>query len=56
MKFIHACIAVASAAVPVDTDIPDRDAAYLRPSFGRWQDGSGSIAGGTVVASLTAAF
>ncbi len=40
----------------VDTDISNRDAAYLRPSFSRGQDGSGSIAGGTVVASLTAAF
>lgn len=40
----------------VDTDISDRDAAYLRPSFSKGQDGTGNIAGGTVVASLTAAF
>ncbi|MBY0302553.1 MULTISPECIES: TorF family putative porin [Sphingomonas] len=40
----------------VGTDIPDRDAAYLRPSFSRGQDGTGNIAGGAVVASLTAAF
>lgn len=40
----------------VDTDISNRDAAYLRPSFSKGQDGTGSIAGGTVVASLTAAF
>lgn len=40
----------------VDTDISDRDAAYLRPSFSRGQDGSGNIAGSTLLASLTAAF
>ena len=40
----------------VDTDISNRDAAYLRPSFSRGQDGSGNIAGGTVVVALTAAF
>ncbi|KZE15391.1 MULTISPECIES: TorF family putative porin [Sphingomonas] len=40
----------------VDTDLSDRDAAYLRPSFSRGQDGSGNIAGGTVVVALTAAF
>jgi hypothetical protein len=40
----------------VDTDISDRDAAYLRPSFSKGQDGTGNIAGSTVVASLTAAF
>ncbi|NJC35178.1 uncharacterized protein (TIGR02001 family) [Sphingomonas jejuensis] len=40
----------------VDTDISDREAAYLRPSFSKGQDGTGNIAGGTVVASLTAAF
>ena len=40
----------------VGTDISDRDAAYLRPSFSRGQDGTGNIAGGAVVASLTAAF
>ncbi|HCB77007.1 MAG TPA: hypothetical protein DEP91_12700 [Sphingomonas bacterium] len=40
----------------VDTDISDRDAAYLRPSFSKGQDGTGNIAGSTLVASLTAAF
>jgi uncharacterized protein (TIGR02001 family) len=40
----------------VDTDLSDRDAAYLRPSFSRGQDGSGNIAGGTVVVALTAGF
>ncbi|WP_343525975.1 TorF family putative porin [Sphingomonas sp.] len=40
----------------VDTDISDRASAYLRPSFSKGQDGSGSIAGATLVASLTAAF
>lgn len=40
----------------VDTDISNRDAAYLRPSFSRGQDGSGNIAGGTVVVALTAGF
>ena len=40
----------------VDTDITRRSAAYLQPSFSRGQDGTGSIANGTVVASLTAAF
>jgi hypothetical protein len=40
----------------VDTDITRRRSAYLQPSFSRGQDGSGSIAGGTLVASLTAAF
>ncbi|MGU3391734.1 TorF family putative porin [Sphingomonas sp. M1A8_2b] len=40
----------------VDTDISRRDSAYLQPSFSKGQDGTGSIAGGTVVASLTAAF
>lgn len=40
----------------VDTDISRRDAAYLQPSFSMGQDGIGSIAGGTFVASLTAAF
>ncbi|MCC2976391.1 TorF family putative porin [Sphingomonas sp. PL-96] len=40
----------------VDTDISGREAAYLRPSFSKGQDGTGTIAGGTVVASLTAAF
>lgn len=40
----------------VDTDISDRDGAYLQPSFSRGQDGTGSIADGIVVASVTAAF
>ena len=40
----------------VDTDITTRASRYLRPSFSKGQDGTGSIAGGTVVASLTAAF
>jgi uncharacterized protein (TIGR02001 family) len=40
----------------VDTDIANRDAAYLRPSFSRGQDGTGNIAGSTLLASLTAAF
>lgn len=40
----------------LDTDISDRDAAYLQPSFSKGQDGTGSIAGGTALISLTAAF
>jgi uncharacterized protein (TIGR02001 family) len=40
----------------VDTDISDREAAYLRPSFSKGQDGTGNIAGGTVILALTAAF
>ena len=40
----------------VDTDISARDAAYLQPSFSKGQDGTGSIAGGTALVSLTAAF
>lgn len=40
----------------VGTDISDADAAYLRPSFSKGQDGTGNIAGGTAVFSLTAAF
>jgi uncharacterized protein (TIGR02001 family) len=40
----------------IDTDISNREAAYLRPSFSEGQDGTGNIAGGTVVVSLTAAF
>ena len=40
----------------VDTNISDREAAYLQPSFIKWQDGVGSIANGKVVVSLTAAF
>lgn len=40
----------------VDTNISKKDSAYLAPSFTRGQDGTGSIAGATVVATLTAAF
>lgn len=40
----------------VDTDISMADAAYLQPAFSRGLDGTGSIADGTVVFSLTAAF
>jgi len=40
----------------VATDISDREATYLRPSFSKGQDGAGNIAGGTVVVSLAAAF
>ena len=40
----------------IDTDISNREANYLRPSFSKGQDGTGNIAGGTVVASLTATF
>lgn len=39
-----------------DTNISDRDAAYLRPSFSKGQDGTGNIAGKQVVFSITAAF
>lgn len=40
----------------VDTDISDSEAAYLRPSFSKGQDGTGNIAGATIVASVTASF
>lgn len=40
----------------VDTDIAARASRYLQPSFSKGQDGTGAIAGGTVVAALTAAF
>ena len=40
----------------VDTDITKRRSAYLQPSFSRGQDGKGTIAGSTVVFSITAAF
>ena len=40
----------------VGTDISDRDAAYLLPSFSKGQSGNGNIAGGTALVSLTAAF
>jgi hypothetical protein len=39
-----------------DTDIGKAESAYLQPSFSRGQDGTGTIAGATVVVSLTAAF
>lgn len=40
----------------VDTDISVSEARYLQPSFSKGQDGTGNIAGSTVVVSLTAAF
>lgn len=40
----------------VGTDISARDAEYLRPSFSNGQDGSGNIADGTFLFSLSAAF
>ncbi|WP_294251502.1 TorF family putative porin [uncultured Sphingomonas sp.] len=40
----------------IGTDISNREAVYLRPSFSKGQDGTGNIAGGTAVVSLTAAF
>ncbi len=40
----------------VDTDISSRDAARLQPNFSMGQDGSGSIAGAALLASLTASF
>ncbi len=40
----------------IGTDISDREAAYLQPSFSKGQDGNGSIAGGTALVALTAAF
>lgn len=40
----------------IDTDISRRDAAYLQPSFSKGQDGTGSIADGAILVSLTAAF
>ena len=39
----------------IDTDITDREARYLQPNFSSTKDGS-SIAGSTVVVSLTGAF
>lgn len=38
------------------TDISRREAAYLQPSFSKGQDGTGSIANGTLVVALTASF
>jgi uncharacterized protein (TIGR02001 family) len=43
-------------AAYVGADISDRDAAYLQPGFSNGQDGTGSIAKGTGLISLTAAF
>jgi uncharacterized protein (TIGR02001 family) len=40
----------------VDTDITARSSAYLQPFFSKGQDGTGSIANGKVVVSLTASF
>lgn len=40
----------------VDTDISKRDAARLQPNFSKGQDGSGSITGAALLASLTASF
>ncbi|PZU09517.1 TorF family putative porin [Sphingomonas sp.] len=40
----------------IDTNITKKESAYLAPSFTRGQDGTGTIAGATVVVSLTAAF
>ncbi|KQN40976.1 hypothetical protein ASG37_03310 [Sphingomonas sp. Leaf407] len=40
----------------VGTDISSRDARYLRPGFSRGQDGTGTIAGDTLLVALTAAF
>jgi len=40
----------------VGTDISSREAAYLRPSFSKGQDGTGNIARGALVATLTASF
>ena len=40
----------------VDTDISQRESAYLQPSFSRGQDGTGSIAGSTVLFTATASF
>lgn len=40
----------------IDTNISAAEGAYLQPNFSRGQDGIGSIAGSTVVASVTASF
>jgi uncharacterized protein (TIGR02001 family) len=40
----------------IDTDISEAESAYLQPNFSEGLDGAGSIAGSTVVASLTASF
>ena len=39
----------------IDTDITDREAAYLQPNFSSTKNGS-SIAGSTVVVSITGSF
>jgi len=39
-----------------DTNISRSESAYLQPSFSKGQDGTGSIAGATILATLTAAF
>lgn len=40
----------------VDTDIGDAESAFLQPSFSVGNDGTGDIADGAIVASLTASF
>lgn len=40
----------------IDTDISKKESAYLQPSFSRGQDGTGSIAGSTVLFSGTVSF
>ncbi len=40
----------------IDTDISKSESAYLQPSFSKGQDGTGSIAGATVVGSIAVAF
>lgn len=44
------------SGICVGTDISASDAANLQPGFSKGQDGTGSIANGAVVASLTASF
>lgn len=43
-------------AAYVDTDISNSEAARLQPNFSKGQDGTGSIANGAVVLTLTASF
>ncbi|MDP1027248.1 TorF family putative porin [Sphingomonas sp. KR1UV-12] len=40
----------------IDTDISKSESAYLQPNFSKGQDGTGQIAGATVLFGLTAAF
>lgn len=40
----------------VDTDIGQRESRYLQPSFSKGQNGTGSIANGTLLVSVSAAF